>query len=469
MNQNTTILEKIQRSILITSLISFCSCILFGCDSFVDIDQPDSQLTRPAVFQSKSTATAAMTDIYAQMRDNGILTGKLAGISNLLGNYTDELVAYESGAYSSEPFYNNAVLPSNAIVLSKWNAAYNQIYAANAVIDGVNNSVVLTAEDKNQLRGEALFVRALNHFYLVNIFGDIPYIVSTDYKANSKVSRISANEVYSKLIDDLKTAVDLLSPLYVTSERVRPNKATVQALLARVYLYTEQWEQSSNMASAVLNNEYLYSWENNLDKVFLKDSSTTIWQLSPDYDGQNTQEAAAFIFPSAPPTLVALSNTLVESFLPNDLRKNHWIRSVTDGNNIWFHAFKYKQDSDTGSSSEYSIIFRTAEQYLIRAEARAHQGDLIGAKEDLNKIRSNAGLPNTGALTAVHIIEAVLEERRHELFTEHGHRFFDLKRTGRLDSALNYKNGWESTDSLWPLPQSELLTNPFLTPQNPGY
>ena len=468
MNLNTIITDKFDRIILITILTTICFNLL-SCDSFVDIDQPNSQLTADAVFESKATATAAMTDIYAQMRDNGILTGKLSGISNLMGNYTDELVAYESGAYSSEPFYNNAILPSNAFILSGWNAAYNQIYAANAVIYGLDNSIALAAPDKNQLKGEALFVRALNHFYLLNIFGDVPYVTSTDYKINSTVTRMPTDELYSKIIQDLLSAIDLLSQDYVTSERVRPNKATAQALLARVYLYTAQWDKASNMASAVLNNESLYIWENNLDAIYLKESTTTIWQFSPDYDGHNTEEGASFIFPAGPPTLVAISNGLIDSYAPEDLRKSHWIKPVTDGTDIWYHASKYKQDSDTGSSMEYSIVFRTAEQYLIRAEARAHQGDLIGAKEDLNKIRNTAGLGNTTAVSDVQILEAVLQERRHELFTEYGQRFFDLKRTGKLDSTLTDKVGWNATDDLWPLPQSEMLSNPFLTPQNPGY
>lgn len=468
MNLNTSFTKRLELILIVITLIIVCF-ILFSCDGYVEIEKPNSQLTSNSVFESKATATAAMTDIYAQMRDSGILTGKVSGISNLLGNYTDELVAYDSGAYSSEPFYTNTVLASNPLVLSKWNAAYNQIYAANAVIKGLDNSTALSAADKNQLRGEALFVRALNHFYLVNLFGAIPYIASTDYKNNSVVARSAVNDVYDKATQDLLQSINLLSTAYVTTERVRPNKAAAQALLARLYLYTGQWAEASNMASAVLNNTSLYKWVTNLDNVFLKESTTTIWQFSPDFNGHNTEEGQIFIFPTVPPNIVALSNSFFESFSANDLRKNHWIKSVTDGKDIWYHPYKYKEDSETGSSVEYSIILRTAEQYLIRAEARAHQGDLIGAKEDLNKIRKNAGLPDTVAITAEEIINAVLEERKHELFTEHGQRFFDLKRTGKLDATLSFKPGWNTTDSLWPLPQYELLTNPFLAPQNPGY
>ena len=115
-------------------------------------------------------------------------------------------------------------------------------------------------------------------------------------------------------------------------------------------------------------------------------------------------------------------------------------------------------------------MLRLAEQYLIRAEARAMQGDLIGAKEDLNKIRMRAGLAGTQSQTKEDILASVLEERRWELFTEYGHRFFDLKRLNLLDINLQpIKAGWNTEDRLFPIPQTELGNNPKLLPQNPGY
>jgi hypothetical protein len=284
------------------------------------------------------------------------------------------------------------------------------------------------------------------------------------------VHRIPENEVYVLIKNDLEHAISLLPEDYITEERVRPNKWTAAALLARVNLYMGAWDEASNAASAVLNETGLYSWEAELDKVFLKESTTTIWQFLPKFAGDNTLEAETFSFSSAPPPLSALSSSLMTSFTAGDQRKTHWITAVSDGTDVWYHASKYKAVGNTGSSMEYSIVFRLAEQYLIRAEARAHQGDLIGAKEDLNKIRHTAGLPDTDAATAPEIIDAVLAERRVELFTEFGQRFFDLKRTGKLDTALSpIKAGWNSTDLNFPIPESELLLNPNLAPQNAGY
>jgi hypothetical protein len=453
--------------------ISFFLILTMGinsCDSFVEVDLPKSQLTNVTVFEDVATANAALLDIYSKIRDKGLLTGTRYGLSNQLGSYADEIISYGAPADPTLDFYTNSLLPSNTAVLDFWSTTYNQIYAANAVIEGVKTSTALTLDDKNRLQGEALFIRALLHFYLTNLFGDIPYITTTDYKANGNVSRMPSDKVYDQIITDLKASENLLSEEYSNPDRISANKYVPKALLARVFLYKGKWTEAANIASAVLNKNIFYALENDLDKVFLKESKETIWQLMPATEGKNTDEAKTFIFFSGPPPSVALSEDLVSSFDSNDLRKNHWIAVVTNGTTTWHHAFKYKEFNFTSSSVEYSILFRLAEQYLIRAEARAQQGDLIGAKEDLDKIRLRAGLAGTTAVHQEQIIAAIGQERRWELFTEYGHRFFDLKRLGTIDNTLTtVKPGWNSTDVLFPLPQSELGVNPNLLPQNPGY
>jgi hypothetical protein len=462
-------IETVNHNFLI-SLLVMGILLVHSCDSFVEVDLPSSELTANAIFEDKATANAAMASIYAKMRDSGILSGNLSGLSNQMGNYTDELVYYGSITGKTRDFYNNAILPSNAEVFNWWNSSYNQIYAANAIIEGVNASTELTQVDKKQLTGEALFVRSLMHFYLLNLYGDVPYIITTNYEQNRVPYKMPSAELDSHIIKDLELAASLLPDAYISSDRIRPNKSVAMALLARVYLYNKQWVEAANAASYLINNTEVYTWETNLDAVFLKESSTTIWQFIPRTDGQNTQEGETFIFKAGPPSQVALSIELLNAFESGDQRKVHWVKAVTKGSDTWYHVNKYKQKSKTPSSLEYSIVFRLAEQYLIRSEARAEQGDLIGAKEDLDKIRTTAGLLGTTAVSKQDILDAILKERRVEFFTEKGHRFFDLKRTKRLDASLfPVKAGWNSTESVLPLPESELTLNPNLNPQNPGY
>lgn len=448
------------------SIIAACF-FLNSCDSFVEVDLPSSQLTGQAVFEDLVTANAAMAGLYAKMRNNGILTGNATGISCYLGLYADEFDYYQQNAVSN--FYNNTLFAGESGVSDIWNQSYNQIYDANSVIEGLNNSTAIAAADKKQLQGEALFVRALLHFYLVNLYGDIPYIMTTDYALNSTVSRMPTNTVYGFVVNDLNEAIELLSENYTTTERIRPNRSTAKALLARVYLYMGLYPEAANAATAVINNP-LYTWETDLDKIFLKESTTTIWQFMPNAAETNTAEGDLYIFAAGPPPIVGLKPSFVNAFEANDQRKLHWTTAVTDGITTWYYASKYKQETSTPNSVEYSIVFRLAEQYLIRAEARAYQGDLIGATADLNLIRTTAGLSNSSAVTADEIIMDIFNQRRFELFTEFGQRFFDLKRTGKLDQTLSVsKTGWNTTDTLWPLPALELNSNPNLNPQNSGY
>ncbi len=443
--------------------------LMYSCDDFVEVDIPNSQLTAKGVFEEKATANAAMTDIYSKIRDGGLLTGTSVGLSHVLGNYADELDYYGSSQNVITEFYKNSLIATNTNVKTLWNLSYNQIYAANAVMEGVESSVNLSAYDRAQLKGEALFVRALIHFYLANIFGDIPYIATTDFEQNRLAAKVPVSTLYVNIKADLEEAVQLVSENYLSADRTRPNKFTVHALLARVNLYAGLWNDASDEATLLINNTNLFITVQDLDKIFLKESKATIWQLAPKASTGNALESGTFNFTAGPPPISALTNDLMTAFTAGDQRKVHWTKAVSDGSTVWYHPFKYKYNN-TGSSFEYSIIFRLGEMYLIRAEARAHLGDLSGAKEDLNVIRSIAGLENTSALTQDEILDAILRERRLELFTEFGHRFFDLKRFNMIQPVLSaIKPGWDAYDALFPIPEMELNLNPNLQPQNQGY
>lgn len=443
--------------------------LIISCSNFTDIDLPDTQLSSDVIFEDKGTANAAVTNIYSKIRESGLLTGNRSGLSAELGLYADELQFYGLSGTAQANFYNNTLFATGSEIAELWNSSYSQIYAANAVLEGVDKSTSLSDADKRSFRGEALFSRGLIHFYLLNSFGPIPFISTTDYKTNSKVRRMAESEVYALVKKDLEAAAGLLPVEYIGTDRVRPNKFAAKALIARVCLYLELWEEASDNASAVLNQTSLYKWPQSNEGVFLKESSSTIWQLMPSRAGLNTYEGNSFIFLQGPPPNSAVSSDLVNAFTDIDLRKKNWLKAVSDGTTTWYHPFKYKKQSSTASSVEYSIVLRTSEQYLIRAESRAHSGDLIGAKQDLNKVRNLAGLADTPAETVQQMIDAVMQERRLELFSEFGHRFFDLKRTGRLDIVLSAKKPqWKTSCRVLPIPQSELLLNSNLT-QNADY
>jgi hypothetical protein len=443
--------------------------LIVSCDRFVEVDLPATQLTATAVFEEKATANAAMANVYTSIRTEGLLAGSSTGLSTLLGVYTDELSYYGSSVGEGYSFNNNTLLASDRQIASFWSLSYKQIYSANAVIEGVEQSTRLLDADRSVLKGEALFVRALLHFYLSNLYGSIPYISTTAYEQNNVAKKIPVADVYLKIIADLKEAITLLPLNYVTAERVRPNRFTAHALLARVNLYAGNWDEAASQATIVLSHTALYTWEEDVDKVFKNQSTTTIWQLLPLNSASTALESNTFPFTVGPPALWSLSKNLMLAFSSTDKRKQYWTKGVSRDAETWYHSDKYKLFV-AGTARQYSIVFRLAEQYLIRAEARARQSNLGGAKEDLNKIRHTAGLGDTPAKTENDLLNAILDERRLEFFAEYGQRFFDLKRMNKLDPALSgVKPGWNTDDKLFPIPDTELGLNPNLKPQNPGY
>jgi len=472
--ENNSIRLMAERLLKVLLALVVVACLVYvfaSCESFTEVELPKDQLTTNAVFEDKATADAAMLSFFAKMRDIGLFSGSQSGSAPYyLANYADEMDFYGDALGATTFFYNNALIAANTEVKTIWDASYNQVYAANAVLEGVGASVSLAQADRNRLTGEALFARALIHFTLANVFGDVPYVKVTDYNVTRSVPRMPVQEVYANCVQDLLASAELLQDSYLPANRTRPNKFAARAVLARVYLYAGLYNEASNEASAVINNVALYSNAANLSQTFLADSPATIWQLSPSTPGGNTQEALTYVFDFGPPTLSGLRQDFMEGFEAGDQRLPNWTRAVTDGTTTWYHPYKYKVNTDTGMAQENSIMLRLPEMYLIRAEARAHTSDFIGTQDDLNVIRNLAGLGNTTANTQEALLLAVLQERRSEFFTELGHRFFDLKRLGAVQQRLgSVKPGWDSHDVVFPIPEKELELNPNLSPQNPGY
>lgn len=414
----------------------------------------------------------------------GFAGGGVNSITYLSGLSSDELEIYSTLPIYKEFAENNLTATNVPINSSLWSPLYSVIYKSNSIIEGLNNSTTIDQHLKRQLEGEALFVRAFCHFYLVNLFGDIPFVDTTDYRENSKIGRTLTKEVYSRIIVDLKGAEGLLSADYSFSkgERVRPNKWAASALLARVYLYNREWENAEQKAGEVIGQRTLFELDS-LNSTFLKNSSEAIWQLSRD--DRNTQEAVTFsTFLFGRPLNATLNRKFVEEFEDGDKRKAVWIKSVVSGTNIFYYPFKY-QNKTISPITEYSMVLRVAEQYLIRAEARAMLGRFLGAEgsnADINIIRQRAGLSPFQSSNGAEVMAEVEREKKLEMFSEWGHRWMDLKRLpsivnasdpklNRADDVLkSVKPGYSIEDKLYPIPKSQITNNPEMSDaQNPGY
>ncbi len=500
-------MEIIRRSTFSIVFLILWASIQFSCKKLVDIPPPPSGISGANVYSSDATALAAVTGMYASMSKQGFATG-LSSISYFSGLSADEFTLFSgfSNTTANYNYYRNQLSAQTPAFGSDFWNMYNYVFTCNAAIEGLTASTTINTAVKIQLLGEAKFMRGFIYFYLTNFFGDVPMVLSSDYRLSSLQPRTPKTQVYQQIISDLTEAKDLLADGYVKAdgfsiytsqeERVRPNKYVAAALLARVYLYTGDYAKAEEQATAVINKMSYYNLVNlnAATYVFQKNSKEAIWQIQPTATGKNTEDASLFLLPSTGPGTsfpVCLSNSLLSSFEPGDQRRynRNFIDSVKVGtapNPVITYYFPYKyrvnlngnitSASGTTNTSEYIMVLRLAEQFLIRAEARAQQGNISGAQIDLNMIRSRAGLPNTLANDKPSLLSAVAQENRVEFFSEWGHRWLDLKRTGAVDAVMSIATSvkslgavnWSTTQQLYPIPMNDILYNPNLI-QNAGY
>jgi hypothetical protein len=446
------------------------------------------------VYASDGTAVAVLTSVYSLMSaDNssiGSTTGSgLSGMTLYAGLSGDEFSLSEgsvTNTHNAYLYYKNKLASDLTGTKDFWLNAYAIIYYTNAAIEGLTDATKLTPAVRKQLLGEARFLRAFSYFYLVNLYGEVPKVLSTNYSATFNLPRSPQEEIYQLIIEDGKEAQSLLAENYLdatllktTTERVRPNKSAASALLARVYLYHGEWKNAEDQATSVIQNTAVYDTVS-VNNVFLKNSKETIWSLQPVLSGvlTNTGDGRFFIpttttFPTST-NFVSLSPSQLAAFETNDSRYKNWVKSINSAGITYYYPYKYKIGSVNATApSEYLMVLRLAELYLIRAEARVRQSNASGALSDLSLIRKRARLAPSTASGETAILAAVYHERQAELFAEWGHRWLDLKRTGLINTvmpaaAIQKGTTWDPRWALYPIPSADILRDPNLI-QNPGY
>jgi starch-binding outer membrane protein, SusD/RagB family len=466
--------------LIMVFLIPVYLCV--GCKKLVQVPPPTNSVTVSQVFSSDAQATAAISGLYSYMINTPFGFSN-SGMTFYSGLSADELTLFFlDQSDQNAQFRLNALDPANVMVYNNlWINAYSSIYRTNAIIEGLSTYSGVNDSLKSQLIGEARFIRAFCYFYLVNLFGEVPLVYTTNYHKTKLLSRSSVDDVYTKIMEDLKDADSRLHDDFNNGkgQRIVPSKYAVGALLSRVSLFRKDYSNAVLYASAIINKNDVFELEPT-DNIFLKNSKEAIWQLQQDNSGLGVGFNATFEgFQFIPPDpgsypFVTLATELMESFADGDLRKT-WIDSGDFAGTRYYYPYKYKtgpvQAVPNGEYSEYYMVLRLAEQYLIRAEAFAYQNNLTAAISDINKIRQRAGLsPLSNSLSRGEVLDYIERERQIEFFAEWGHRWLDLKRWNKANSRLGPIKGvnWQAADQLYPIPQSEIQNDPNLT-QNPGY
>jgi hypothetical protein len=465
--------------------------LLAGCKKFLTIPLPVNQIAGEGAFLSDNSAGAVATGNLTTTYTKAVFSGG-ESVPYRASIYMDELKNLFTTNQQTQAFYVNDLQSFNIV---QWGKIYSIVFAINTTIEGINASPAVL-ENRNQWLGESYFLRAWMYFHLVNLFGDVPLAITSDFKVNNELARAPQADVYKQIIADLLKAQSLLSDDYrdgygfSSVTRTRPNKGAATALLARAYLYTKDYTNAAAQATAVINQSDVYQLEG-LDSTFLIGSRESLWEIpyvivsSPTvattyefvlFNNRITPNIPAGVTPFKYGLSVIMSNDLKNAFETGDNRFAKWVLPVvsaatdTSAAVTYYLPYKYKAPL---SGTENSVQMRFSELYLIRAEARAQLGDIGNAQSDIDVVRGRAGLGGTAAATKEALVDAVLQERRVELFTEGSHRFFDLKRTAKIDEVMTVsaaaKGGvWKTEKQLWPINTADILTDPKLK-QNPGY
>lgn len=443
----------------------------------------------------------AILGIYSQMANGinsmwGHQTFSTGAVTVLAGLSSGELINSAGSNFPDYYVFSSNKLTSKNSFFSQyiWSTAYAAIYGANAVIEGIEASTAVGLSDsvRKELTGESKFIRAFAYFYLTNLYGDVPLALTVDFNKTISLPRARQQDVYTQIIKDLKDAMALLPRDYSVGngERIRVNYWAAAAILARVYLYTGDNTNAAALCTEIINHNSLFKLEIDLNSVFLTGSQEVILQLASNTSnyalGNGTYEGKIMVpYPinTGIPDF-AISQNLKNAFEANDKRWTKWT-NTTDASvygqpkPIAWYPYKYKTyigNAVQGAPAvERNTLIRLAEIHLIRAEAIANgaPGNLSDAIDDLNLIRNRADLGSLlYTLTKEQVIEAIAKERQTELFAEWGHRWFDLKRTGKAHDVLSanpIKLPWAGDyQLLYPIPWEEILKNHFLI-QNPGY
>jgi hypothetical protein len=430
---------------------------LAGCE-VLNVESEDS-IPASKAFKNKAGIEKGILGSYSELQYLSYYGRAYLIVSDLAADN----LAHPADATNSDyaEIDNNAILAENSTVSGIWAVIYEGINVANNVIVRVPEMGDMTADEKKAALGELYFLRALNYFNLMNYFGPIPIKTEpTVGVGNIDAGRDPVEMVYNQIISDLALASQYLNAS--VSVKTRASKYAAIALLARVYLYKGDFDLATEKADSVIKYGG-YTLLENYNDIFASDESAeSIFEV--DFSEVDRNRIAEYNFPK---TLngrreVAPDERLINAFETNDERKP--VSIAYDGNNAY--ANKY---NDLSKGADNVIILRLAEMYLIRAEAEARKtgGNISSVQNDINSIRTRAGLGSTIAATVDDLILAIEKERRVE-FAFEGHRWFDLVRTGRAMDVLPSVTSINQT--LFPIPADEIFTNtnPEMY-QNTGY
>ncbi|MFC5044593.1 RagB/SusD family nutrient uptake outer membrane protein [Aquimarina hainanensis] len=472
--------------------IFFFTCILAffsGCNDELEIN-PEDNLTGDVVFSSEFAIRGAVTGLYGQALEGDALNGNRYAYT---GIQSDEL-SFVGSFPTLINVFNYDTQAVNGSTAALWSEGYEIINNANFIITKIPDINIqdFTEEEKGQAIAEAKFMRAMMYFELSRIYGQpfqfdngnslgvpistIPFD-DTATPDQFNIARSSLNEVHGFIKNDLEDAIQGLAE---SSDNTRASKGAAQALLARLHLYREEWNEAADLANEVINSgEYALAQDYTFYKS-LSNENIFVLANNSNNNATNTGNGASLINFANPTPLpgrgdMYYSDFLVSSFESGDIaasnsegRDLRLVQASRVGNNA-IEEERIFQDKVAPSGLNPLPVIRIAEMYLIRAEANLRGGTSIGDTpvNDINRIKERAGLETIATIT----LDDILEERLKEFAVE-GHRRMDLLRNRRAlrqpGDAQFTVSQFGADKTIFPIPAAQVNITPLLE-QNTGY
>ncbi len=455
------------------SLVLIVSAV--GCDKTLTVE-PISDTPEDRAIVDPTGARAALAGAYDALQSGSYYGGELLFFSDLPSEDVDWVGTFTDYAEADD----NQLRTQNSSIESIWEALYAAIGSANQLITRLETPVTgLEDEERDDMIGQAYFLRALSYHNLVKLWGGVPIRVAPAASVDeaSQIARSTEAEVYTQILSDLDQAEQLIT----NEDKRRATLGAVEALRSRVYLYQENYAATVTAADAVIAMGY--SLAPDFSDLFSPDGQDTpedifrisftpqeftnvgFYYTSRSFGGRRELSPSfdlidAFGFSADPnydpDTLQTTNDDGDLVFTPLDDRAA-WSISFDARNR------RYGSKYPTTEGAEDLHVIRLAEVLLNKAEALAQLNQVAPALAIINQIRARAGVPDVVATSQQAVLDAIYLERRLELAFE-GFRWPDLVRTGQAESVLSIP----AFQTLFPIPQNEVDVAPNIA-QNPGY
>lgn len=492
------------KNIKIFSIALVLVTVSLSCKKTYLDTTPSQNIDQEKAIVDLATTRAAVMGLYSVMQSTDYYGRSLLLIPDLM---TDNVVQSRQAGTRYTNYDKRTVSSSDGYANDIWANAYKIIVNANTVI---NKATTLTVPSKDsvemrQVIGEAYALRAFAYFDLSRFFSmppnftvdqshlGVPIVLSSFPSGISNISYPSRNtvaEVYARIIADLNTSLTYLpasgdvyfnGAINTSLFKVRMNKWSVYALLARTNLYKEDWPAAEAAATIVINSaKYsLLPAASIINDFHVPMNAESIFELANNSFDNAGADGIAYIYSQAGYGEMLATNDLYTGYNSTDTRRPFMVlgnRAAAGGETNVPLVNKY---NNITTYEENIKLFRLSELYLIRSEARAKIGgtSFAGGQADLQVIVTSR---NSSSLTVVStnttltsMMSRILSERRRELAFE-GHRLFDLTRTktsySKYKSDGTVVSGISATSfrGILPIPVSETRANSNLV-QNTGY